>query len=89
MVTFLAAVGILCLTSLVIYAVVRVSETITTVDKHDDRIDDLAESIKAHGCRLESIERELIGIHQSILRIDLALKEIDEKDIADLKGAGR
>ena len=89
MIAFFATMGILALAAGAAWAVVCLCEACKTVDKHESRIDDLAVCLKEHSRRLEQLDKDSISAHQSILRLDLALKEIDEKDIADLKAAGR
>ena len=89
MISFLAAVGIIALACIVAWTAMVIIEMHTEVNKHDSRIDDLAVCLKEHSRRLEQLDKDSISAHQSILRLDLALKEIDEKDIADLKAAGR
>lgn len=73
-----------------VWVIYRLWVAYETVEKHDSRIDDVATTVNAHGRQLAAIDKELIDIHQSILRLDLAfLKEFEDRDIADIKKAGR
>ena len=76
--------------AVVVWAAYRIWEAFETIDQHDRKIDEAAIDIKSYGRRLDAIDKELISIHQSILRLNLALEEAErEMNDKDLEAAGR
>lgn len=90
MVGFLSTIGVIALLAVVVWAAYRIWEAFETIDQHDRKIDEAAIDIKSYGRRLDAIDKELISIHQSILRLNLALEEAErEMNDKDLEAAGR
>lgn len=90
MIGFFTTVGVLALLAVVVWAAYRIWEAFETIDQHDRKIDEAAIDIKSYGRRLDAIDKELISIHQSILRLNLDLEEAErEMNDKDLEAAGR
>ena len=90
MVAFFTTIGIIALLAVVVWAAYRIWEAFETIDQHDNKIDEAAIDIKSYGRRLDAIDKELISIHQSILRLNLALEDAErEMNDKDLEAAGR
>ena len=85
MVAFFTTIGIIALLAVVVWAAYRIWEAFETIDQHDSKIDEAAIDIKSYGRRLDAIDKELISIHQSILRLEVE-REMNDKD---LEAAGR
>ena len=90
MISFFTTIGVIALLAVVVWAAYRIWEAFETIDQHDSKIDEAAIDIKLYGRRLDAIDKELISIHQSILRLNLALEEAErEMNDKDLEAAGR